>query len=44
VDAGAIQALAAELFRDDALRLAVVAPTRHLRGLDRLLHLPGAAA
>jgi predicted Zn-dependent peptidase len=44
VDAGAIQALAVELFRDEALRLAVVAPTRHLRGLDRLLHLPGAAA
>jgi len=44
VDAPAIQALAVELFCDEALRLAVVAPARHLRGLDRLLHLPGAAA
>ena len=44
VDAEAIRSLAAELFRDDALRLAVVAPARHLRGLDRSLHLPGAAA
>jgi predicted Zn-dependent peptidase len=32
--------LARELFRDDALRLAVVAPARSLRGLDRHLTLP----
>jgi predicted Zn-dependent peptidase len=44
VDAKAIQALAAELFRDELLRLAVVAPARYLRGLDRRLHFPGVAA
>ena len=32
--------LAAELFRDEALRMAVVAPARHLRGLERHLRLP----
>ena len=32
--------LAGELFRTDALRLAVVAPGRSLRGLDRHLRLP----
>ncbi len=32
--------LAGELFRDDALRMAVVAPARYLRGLDRHLRLP----
>jgi predicted Zn-dependent peptidase len=32
--------LAGELFRDDALRMAVVASGRHLRGLDRHLRLP----
>ena len=31
--------IAGELFRDDALRMAVVAPGRHLRGLDRHLRL-----
>ena len=31
--------LAGLLFRDDALRLAVVAPARSLRGLDRHLRL-----
>jgi predicted Zn-dependent peptidase len=31
--------LSAQLFRDDALRLAVVAPARSLRGLDRHLRL-----
>jgi predicted Zn-dependent peptidase len=36
----AIQRLATELFRDEALRMAVVAPARHLRGLDRHLRLP----
>lgn len=34
-----IQRLAQTLFRDDALRMAVVAPGRHLRGLDRHLVL-----
>lgn len=33
--------LATELFRDDRLRMAVVAPGRYLRGLDRHLKLPG---
>jgi predicted Zn-dependent peptidase len=33
--------IAGALFRDDALRLAVVAPSRSLRGLDRHLRLPG---
>jgi hypothetical protein len=28
------------LFRDEALRMAVVAPGKHLRGLDRHLRLP----
>jgi len=32
--------LAGELFRDELLRLAVVAPSRSLRGLDRHLRLP----
>ena len=32
--------LAGALFRDDLLRLAVVAPARSLRGLDRHLRLP----
>jgi predicted Zn-dependent peptidase len=32
--------LAGELFRDDRLRLAVVAPGRSLRGLERHLRLP----
>jgi predicted Zn-dependent peptidase len=40
VDARGIRRLAGELFCDDALRLAAVAPARHLRGLDRHLRLP----
>jgi predicted Zn-dependent peptidase len=36
-----IRRLAGDLFHDDALRLAAVARARHLRGLDRHLHLPG---
>ncbi len=40
VDAAGIQRLAGRLFRDDALRLAVVAPARHLRGLETHLRLP----
>ncbi len=35
-----IQRLAATLFRDDLLRLAVVAPARYLRGLEPHLRLP----
>ena len=38
--AGRSSALAGELFRDDALRLAAVAPARYLRGLDARLRLP----
>ena len=34
VDAAAVQELADRLFRDDALRLAAVAPARYLRGLE----------
>jgi predicted Zn-dependent peptidase len=40
VTAADIARLAGELFREDALRLAVVAPARSLRGLDRHLGLP----
>ena len=40
VDAAAVQALAARLFTDESLRLAVVAPARYLRGLERRLRLP----
>ncbi|MEI7745366.1 MAG: pitrilysin family protein [Chloroflexota bacterium] len=39
VQAPDIQRLAASLFHDDALRMAAVAPARHLRGLDKHLHL-----
>jgi predicted Zn-dependent peptidase len=40
VSATDVQRLAGELFRDDGLRLAAVAPARHLRGLERRLRLP----
>jgi predicted Zn-dependent peptidase len=40
VDANGIARLAGELFIDDRLRMAVVAPARHLRGLERHLRLP----
>jgi predicted Zn-dependent peptidase len=40
VDSASIQRLATRLFRDDALRLAAVAPARYLRGLDAQLCLP----
>jgi predicted Zn-dependent peptidase len=40
VDAAAVQALAGRLFTDDSLRMAVVAPARYLRGLERRLRLP----
>ena len=36
-----IQRVAGELFRDDVLRLAVVAPRGHGLGLDEALRLPG---
>ena len=40
VDAPAIQRARRPLFRDDALRLAAVAPARYLRGLEPRLRLP----
>jgi predicted Zn-dependent peptidase len=40
VSAEDIRRLAGELIVDDGLRLAVVAPARHLRGLERRLRLP----
>jgi predicted Zn-dependent peptidase len=40
VDAPAVQRLAAQLFRNDVLRLAAVAPARYLRGLEARLRLP----
>jgi predicted Zn-dependent peptidase len=40
VSAGDVQALAARLVQEDGLRMAVVAPGRHLRGLERHLKLP----
>ena len=40
VDAPAVQRLAVQLFRDDVLRLAAVAPARYLRGLESRLRLP----
>ena len=40
VDAAAVQRLAAQLFVDPGLRLAVVAPARHARSLERRLRLP----
>ena len=39
VDPDYVQRLAGQLFRDDMLRMAVVAPARHLRGLDAHLRL-----
>jgi predicted Zn-dependent peptidase len=40
VDAEAVRGLARRLFVDDGLRLAAVAPARHLRGLESRLRLP----
>jgi predicted Zn-dependent peptidase len=40
VTSGDVARLARDLFRDELLRLAVVAPARSLRGLDRHLRLP----
>ncbi len=40
VTADAVRTLAGELIRDESLRLAVVAPGRHLRGLENRLRLP----
>jgi predicted Zn-dependent peptidase len=39
VSAGDVRRLATELFTDEGLRLAVVAPARYARGLERRLHL-----
>jgi predicted Zn-dependent peptidase len=39
VDAASIRDLAGRLFRDEALRMAVVAPARHLRGVERHLRM-----
>jgi predicted Zn-dependent peptidase len=41
VTAADLERLAGQLFLDDRLRMAVVAPGRHLRGLARHLRLPG---
>lgn len=41
VGADEVRALAGRLFRDDLLRLAVVAPAGKGRGLERTLRLPG---
>jgi predicted Zn-dependent peptidase len=40
VTAPDVRRVAGTLFRDEALRMAVVAPARYLRGLDRHLRLP----
>jgi hypothetical protein len=40
VTAADVARLAGELFRDEVLRLALVAPPRSLRGLERHLRLP----
>ncbi len=40
VDADAIARVAGDLFTDERLRMAVVAPGRYLRGLERHLRLP----
>ena len=40
VEAADVQGLAGELLVDEGLRLAVVAPARRLRGLERRLGIP----
>ena len=40
VSAADVQRVAGELFRDEGLRLAVVASARRARGLERRLRLP----
>jgi predicted Zn-dependent peptidase len=40
VGAADVRRVAGELFTNDGLRLAVVAPARHSRGLERRLKLP----
>jgi len=40
VDGAEVTRLATELFRDEGLRMAAVAPARYLRGLDKHLRLP----
>ena len=44
VTAEEVHRLAGTLIRDDLLRMAVVAPARYLRGLDRHLRLPAMTA
>jgi predicted Zn-dependent peptidase len=44
VDAEAIRRVAGDIFRDDGLRLSVVAPPRAGRGIDAALVLPGGVA
>jgi hypothetical protein len=44
VGAEDIARVAAELFRDEGLRMAVVAPARYTRGLARRLRMPAVAA
>jgi hypothetical protein len=44
VTAERLHELAGSMFRDDALRLAVVAPPRRGPKLESLLRLPGGAA
>jgi predicted Zn-dependent peptidase len=40
VNAGEVRRVANELFTDAGLRVAVVAPARYARGLERRLRLP----
>jgi predicted Zn-dependent peptidase len=40
VDAATVRRLAGQLFREEALRLAMVAPARVARGIERHLRLP----
>jgi len=40
VDGAEVTRLASQLFRDEGLRMAAVAPGRYLRGLDKHLRLP----
>ena len=44
VTAEQVHALASRLIRNDALRLALVSPSRSTKNLERLLRLPGGAA
>jgi predicted Zn-dependent peptidase len=44
VDTVTLARIASQLFTDDGLRMAVVAPARYLRGLERRLQMPVGAA